>query len=67
MQREAVGWGFVFALPVGIGVAMAVLETLGTIDALPLAAGAGLVAAAAVFGLIYLGSSSAGPTPDPAE
>lgn len=67
MELEAVGWGAVFAIPVGLGVAMAILETLGTIDALPLAAGAGLAAAVAVFGLIYLGSSNPGASPDAAE
>ncbi len=67
MELQVAGWGFVFALPVGIGVAMAVLQTLGTIDALPLAAGAGLVAIVAVFGLIYVGSSGAGSRPEAAE
>lgn len=67
MEREVAGWGIVFAIPVGIGVAMAVLQTLGSIDALPLAGGAGLVAAGAVFGLIYLGASSASANPETVE
>lgn len=55
MQVEATGWAILFAVPVGIGVTMAILETLGTVSAAPMAVGAGAIAAIGVFLVVYLG------------
>lgn len=63
MHTEAAGWAILFAVPVGVGVAMAILETLGTLSALPLAVGAGLIAALGVFLIVYIGGRT-GETPN---
>lgn len=54
MNAEALGFAALLSVPVGVGVALAVLET--TAGALPgTAALAGAVAAAAVFALVVAG------------
>lgn len=54
MSREELGWALLFSLPVGFGVAVAVLRQSAGHDA-TVAAIAGLVTAIAIFLLVALG------------
>lgn len=57
VDREAVGYALLFSVPVGVGVAIAVLETTaGTMDRLALAGGA--TATVCIFVLVLLGAAS---------
>lgn len=55
MDTEAVGYALLFAVPVGVGVALAVLATTAGTYATTAAAG-GVLAAAVVFLLVIAGA-----------
>lgn len=53
-SRERLGWALVFAVPVGVGVALVTARQSGSGLLDPLVLGASTVAGGALFALLYL-------------
>lgn len=62
MNRSSIGYALLFSLPVGLGVAVAVLRTVKRFD---IAILAGLVAAAVLFVFVMLITATGSPAVDP--
>lgn len=59
--RAALGWAILFAVPVGVGVAAAVMRMTGAGPLDPVVALPGLLTAAGVFALVALASATGSP------
>lgn len=64
MRRSELGFAVLLSVPVGVGVALAIYQTLGGFPGNPMALGGGLLTTLAIFLLVVLGVR---PPADPSD